>query len=62
MISGDLHNESLEVENASEVNEESGPVPETYLWFVFVGGPLLRVHISKWPWYYTFVIFVIEIL
>jgi hypothetical protein len=38
MISGDLHNENLE--NASEVNEESGPVPETYLWFVFVGGPL----------------------
>ena len=29
MISGHLHNESLQVENASEVNEESGPVPET---------------------------------
>jgi len=32
MISRDVHNESCEVENnASEVNEESGPVPETYL-------------------------------
>jgi len=30
----DLHNESLEVENASEVNEESEPVPETYLRFI----------------------------
>jgi hypothetical protein len=47
MISGDLCNESLEVENASEVNEESGPVREAYLWFVFVGGPVL--HVSIYP-------------
>ena len=47
MISGDLHNENHEVENASEVNEESGPMPETYLRFVFVGGFLL--HVSIYP-------------
>jgi hypothetical protein len=41
MSNEDVHNESPEVANTSEVNEKSGPVPQTNDdGLVFVGSPL----------------------